>query len=195
MGSDKVRSFVAIGVSNDVQGRLESIVNELRMALSNVKWVEPRNYHLTIKFLGEIPRERIPEVSGGLEAASKRLCEFDIELKGVGAFPDIRRPRVIWVGIGAGIEEFRKLWQAVEEELSRRGFEKEPKGFSPHLTLGRIRHPGPPAPKLSEIVEMVRNEPLGRIRVNELLLMRSELSSRGPDYTLIEKHVLEKRIV
>lgn len=188
-----LRCFVAVGVSDDVRTRLETVTERLRSAVSNVKWVEPHNYHLTVKFLGQIPRGLIPSVSQGLKAASERSFSFSIELQGIGAFPDIRRPRVIWAGIASGTGEFRKLWEAVEEELSHRGFEREPKGFSPHLTLGRIRHPGASAPQFAELARSSQDS-LGKIEVNELLLMESHLSPKGPEYRVLERHGLRKRL-
>ncbi len=165
-----------------LQRRLEEAAAPLRAVASGVSWVSTANYHLTLKFLGDIEERRAAEVAAALAAGVAGLEPFDLAIGGLGAFPTATRPRVIWAGVGAGAPALAALADAVEERLVLLGFAREARGFSAHVTLGRVREPRP-HPALAEALARAVSVELGSARVDRVMLMQSRLSPRGAEYT------------
>jgi len=148
----------------------------------DVAWVKPGNLHLTVKFLGDVAQDRIGAVVTALDAAALGLPVFDAALRGLGAFPSITRPRVIWAGMTEGAGAMVELAGRVEEALAAVGFARDARPFSPHVTLGRVRRPGPNGALASALRAADAHE-FGGIRVAGVRLIRSELSPGGARYT------------
>ena len=183
---ERLRAFVAVDLPPAVRGAVEGVIGELRSrANDGVRWVRPEGVHLTLKFLGDIDEDSVPQVSGALDRRAASAVPFDLFLEGVGAFPNARRPRVIWIGLDGGLEPLLALQQAIEQELEGLGFARERRPFNPHLTLGRIRDgiSAPQRGRLSEALAEVRVQPGVELPVREVSLMRSDLRPSGAVYT------------
>jgi 2'-5' RNA ligase len=209
-----LRAFVAVEVSEEVAGRAAGIVERLRGAGGGaVKWVDQSNFHLTLKFLGQTERAALPGLAEALRDLAARAAPFALEFSGVGAFPNERRPQVIWLGVGAGSEALTALAGAVEEACAALGWEREEKPYRAHLTLGRTRdprrgvkgarraarrpEPSRPDAALLPTLEAERESGAGVTLVHRLVLMQSQLHPNGPIYTVIDSfhlgHVASSR--
>lgn len=190
--SRDVRSFIAVLVPPNLRAGTASVQSRLRGA-PGVKWVEPENFHFTLRFLGNVAPGRLQVMQAGLAAALAEEKAFDITLAGVGAFPSVRRPQTIWVGVTAGASTLEALAAAVEKAAVAQGFPPERRPFRAHLTLGRVKAERPPA----ELVRTLEAEPAGEVvgsmQVAEVSLMRSELYRAGPTYTRLAAFALEER--
>ena len=179
--ADAIRTFICIEVPETIKNRIERLQHELRKTQAQVSWTRAANIHLTIKFLGDIEAGQVNAVRVAVERATTGINGFEIEVNGAGCFPSIKNPRVLWVGLDQIPDELRKLQRNVEDELAREGFEREPKKFSPHLTIARIRSPHS-AQSLAEKLIATGFEP-ETFRASEVIVMRSDLKPSGPIYT------------
>jgi RNA 2',3'-cyclic 3'-phosphodiesterase len=161
---------------------LGEVIERLRPAARDVAWVAPGNLHLTLKFLGSVPEARIDAVAGALREASGDASPFEARLRGLGAFPSARRPRVVWAGVTEGAADMIELARRVDAALAALGFPRDERPFSPHVTLGRVREPGR-SPALTEALDSAATREFGRMRVPSASLMRSELGPGGARYT------------
>lgn len=173
---------MAILLNEEVRAAIAATIARLRPLGPRVSWVAPPNLHLTLKFLGELPPEALEEVKDGLAEAVAGAAPFTLHFHGVGGFPGMARPRVLWVGVAEGAQAAQALQARVEAALGRRGFAREDRAFSPHLTVGRVREPRGLAP-LQQAVASEAGRDFGRLEVRTLSLMRSDLSPAGSRYT------------
>ena len=135
-----MRTFIAIELSEEIKATLAQVQSHLKYSGADVKWVEPTNIHLTMKFLGEIDEKTRENVQSILDEIAKTTKPFEISLKDVGAFPKIEFPRIIWVGLGKGAKESTELANNIDVALSTEiGFDKDTRDFVSHLTIGRVR--------------------------------------------------------
>jgi 2'-5' RNA ligase len=180
-----LRCFIAIDLTVPIKNKLGELIDTLKKHTSDIKWVMSENLHLTLKFLGNTPEERIPEISGSLLSIISSYKPFYIKIYGTGVFPNKKTPRVIWAGV-QDAEILRNLKRDIEKSMSAFGYEEENKEFTPHLTLGRVRsHKG----MISIMNELSKFEgrDFGTIYVNGILLMKSELKPKGPEYTCLKE--------
>ena len=133
-----LRTFLAVPLGQEVLQAIAGIRHDLASALPDVRWVSPETMHLTIKFFGDIPSTDIDKIKTAMLSLQKQQQAFETDISGLGAFPSLARPRVVWLGV-QNQTAFRRLHSAVEEELSRTGFERDERPFSPHLTMGRVK--------------------------------------------------------
>jgi 2'-5' RNA ligase len=147
-----------------------------------VRWVAPDNFHVTVKFLGAVDEARLPAVIDALHAAVPHHARFAIDVGGLGAFPSATRARVLWAGVVAGDGPLAALAATVDTALASLGFPREARAFSPHITVGRVREPQR-APALATLLSASQTRPFGRVAVDAVTLMRSDLSPRGARYT------------
>jgi 2'-5' RNA ligase len=191
---EEIRSFIAIELSDEVRGGLARLRSELERAEHTyAKWVSPEGIHLTLKFLGNIPFKQVTEISKAIEGAAQGISPFHLEISGLGAFPSLKQPRVLWVGIGGEIDKLSRLQQNIDASLAPFGFAKEERSFVPHLTLARIRQGASPAERKSfgELAMSVSFETKYPLDVEAISLMRSQLMPRGAIYTCLSKVKLE----
>jgi 2'-5' RNA ligase len=170
-----LRTFLAVPLGQDVSEAIVSLRNDLISILPDVRWVAPGTMHLTIKFFGDTPSRDIDKIKTAMQSSQKKLKAFETDISGLGAFPSLSRPRVIWLGVknqGA----FKRLHAALEEDLSQVGFERDERPFSPHLTLGRAKKPIPSAEKL---LEKYRHVYCGKMNADRLVLFESRLNPKG----------------
>lgn len=173
-----IRAFVAVKVSGEVADALENFLAELR-PLARIRWVRREQFHITLKFLGELSREVIEQVKESLEGM-KYFEPFVVGLDHVGAFPNLSSPRVLWLGGESGALELGRLAREVDECLSEEcGLEREVRRFRAHMTLARLRDSRLP----EELVRKLGEVPSMEFECSELYLMRSQLTPRGPIYS------------
>ena len=180
-----IRSFVALELSDEVREHLVALLQRLHRTGAAVKWVEPENLHLTLKFLGEVPEERVELIAEALKSVAQATEPFSFTVKGVGGFPDLRRPRVLWVGVEA-VQPLLRLQQLVEKSMERLGFAPEGRAYHPHITIGRVKAMAG-MEKVKEILSEYANTKFGEVFVSHLTLFRSDLSREGPTYTPLAK--------
>jgi 2'-5' RNA ligase len=180
-----MRTFIAVELPEDIKKQIEVLQAPLKKTNAFVSWVKPGNIHITLKFLGEVAEEKIDEVFSATEAALRDVKGFKMNLKGMGAFPDLRRPRVIWVGGGKGEEELSGMAARIEDELKKIGYPKEKRKFSAHFTVGRVKSPK----NIQKLMEMVQSKDFETedIEVNEVTVMKSQLNPAGAIYTPLKK--------
>lgn len=185
--AEQVRTFIAIELSDEFKTQLAEAQARLkaRSPGRSVKWVNPEGIHLTLKFLGNVPAGQIPAISGAIERAVAGHSAFDIHLAGLGCFPDLNRPRVIWVGMEGDLEALEALQRAVEKELHALGYPPEGRRFTAHLTLGRVRDDATPDERrrLGEAVRATVLESGAGLTVHQVSLMKSDLQPTGAVYT------------
>lgn len=182
---EAVRTFVCVQLPAFARDRLGSTQQRLRESGAQVRWVKPHHIHLTLKFLGSVPAERLQEVVLAVQRAAVPAPPIPLELTVLGCFPDMRAPRVVWAGLNQLPEELRNLQQRVEKELVAIGFAAESRPFSPHFTLGRVRSVRNTR-KLMAAMQAERLEPL-RFDVAEVVVMASRLHASGALYTPISR--------
>ena len=179
-----IRSFIAIELPKEIKEDLGKIQDELKKSNADIKWVEPKNIHLTLKFLGNVDEKKLEDIKRILRNLSERYKGFFIELSRIGAFPKISSPRVIWIGIEKGKEELSKIFLELEEQLENIGFKKEERGFSSHITIGRVRSV---LNRIRLIEEVKKINSLSRLSLscNKITLFKSTLTPKGPIYEAI----------
>jgi len=179
-----VRSFIAVHIPDAIRRDISILIGALRpYSGADVKWVRPESLHLTLKFLGDVEQERISAAACAIERSVSALSAFDLALGGTGAFPNPRRPGVLWIGVRKGAEPLASLAGAVESALAGLGFERERRPFSAHLTLGRIRSPG----NSGRIVERMTEAGFecDPFRIASVHVMKSDLQRSGAVYTTL----------
>lgn len=189
---NEIRSFVATNLPAEIKEGLAAIEDKLALNRPWVKWVEPSGIHLTLKFLGNLDPERIREVLEILGDLCHGAGPFRLEVGGLGAFPGVSRPRVIWVGVGGELEKLAILQRNIDEGLSRVGFAPEDRAFTPHLTIGRVREGADPVLKreLGREIEGSGSPFFGSFVVSSISLMRSQLTPKGAVYSELGSFLL-----
>jgi 2'-5' RNA ligase len=183
----RVRTFIAIDVAKSVRDRLIALQETLARAGTEVKWVEPENLHVTLLFLGEVGMEEVPEVCRVVADGAGRHGAFPMAVESAGCFPNPRRPRVLWAGIGRGTQEVCALHDALEGPLQELGcYRREERAYTPHITLGRVKSDRP-TDKLAAALAKQAGWKGGETAVGELLVMGSELTPQGPRYTVLSR--------
>jgi 2'-5' RNA ligase len=180
-----MRTFIAIDLLPEIKDRLIDFIGRLRKAGGSVKWVKPQALHLTIKFLGEIPEDKVPLVESVIRSVCAGRRPFPLVVEGTGSFPAGRNPRVLWTGIREETE-LASLQADLEEALDKEGFSREERDFHPHLTLGRVKAPQ----NLKETMEILGRHGqthFGEMVVNELTFFQSILKPEGPEYRVLSR--------
>jgi 2'-5' RNA ligase len=181
-----IRTFVAVEIEEVIR-RAAKLVEELRAASADVTWVKPHNMHLTVKFLGDVTAEKIPHVCQTVARAVAGLTPFDLEIRGVGAFPNTARPRTIWLATGTGETQLADVAERIETALMDLGFAREGRPFRGHLTLGRVRRPGPALAELTRMLNERADLELGQATIREVVVFSSQLDRCGPIYEVLSR--------
>lgn len=182
-----MRTFIAIELPKEIKNYLAQIQDDLRATGADVKWVEPGNIHLTLKFLGDRDDKKVKQISCLLDEITKDTTTYQIKIFSVGVFPKIETPRVIWAGISDGDSETKIIAKQLEEEIARLGIPKEDRPFSSHITLGRTRS-GLNLDKLSgKLTSMAGKITPQVFRVDKITLFKSTLTPKGPVYEALKE--------
>lgn len=190
--NENLRLFIALPIPLEIRKKLSALTMGLKKKGGNVKWVEESNFHLTLKFLGDTPEGKLDAVISAAQHATAPVSAIDVHFSGLGAFPNLRKPRVFWVGVSKGDEEIVKLAESLESELEKNGFARENRKFSAHLTIGRVRDPGKMGPLLDEASRLSAFE-AGGFALSEIHLIKSQLTKSGPIYTTLKAFPLGKK--
>jgi 2'-5' RNA ligase len=183
-----IRAFIAIEMSPEIHDKLDDVITQVKDKLKGlpVRWVQVKNIHLTLKFLGDVSESNLQVLKDCLDAETLGHLPFEISVGGLGVFPSYHRPRVIWVGIDATVD-LLSLQRRIELEAENLGYAREEQKFSPHLTLGRLdRHASTSeAHQIGEILEAIKVETLGKLLVQRVNLYKSDLQPSGAVYTCL----------
>ena len=187
-----MRTFVAIELDPGVREAVVEVQTTLKRDLGRLpgarpQWVRPESLHLTLKFLGEIEEDRLPDVVVALRIAAKRRGDFSIGVRGIGVFPDARAPKVVWAGLCGDVAALTALAVAVEEALIPAGFPPEGRPFKPHLTIARIKDGSREIGKALAANGCLESPlEMGSMSVHEVVLMKSDLRPSGSVYTRLD---------
>ncbi len=186
---DAIRAFIAIELPEEVRQKLDAVEKQIQAqggeaGRKAVRWVSSGNMHLTLKFLGEVSTANVQSLAGMLQKEASRHHGFVMTIGGLGAFPNARRPRVIWIGTEAP-PELSSLQKAIEAETRQLGYPAEERPFSPHLTLGRISQNARPEEinAVAQVLGDIKVGELGRVPVDSIHLFQSDLRPSGAVYT------------
>jgi 2'-5' RNA ligase len=183
----RLRTFIAVDLGQQLRDRCAAMQENLTRLGAEVKWVEHDNLHVTLLFLGEVDERDVPPVCAAVAAACAGHEQFTLGVEKVGCFPNPRRPRTIWAGVGEGAAELIALHDALEPPLLELGcYRREERQFTPHVTLGRVKndqHTGKLAAGLTKYADWRA----GDVAVREVLVLSSELTPKGPIYTVLSR--------
>ena len=183
--SELIRSFIAFDINNQsVLQRFTDVQGLLIKTGADLKLVEPRNIHMTLRFLGDISPNMVDSIHENMKKIS--FSAFDCEVRGLGVFPDLRYPRVVWAGIRRGANELRNVFDQLEPNLLQLGFRPDSKGFSAHLTLARVRT-GRNKGELACCIQDSADFDFGVVRADCLRLKKSILTPKGPIYSTLRE--------
>ncbi len=183
--SEQIRSFIAFDLeSEQVLSRLSAAQKIVIETGADVRLVSPQNIHVTIRFLGSISTSMVEKIFESMK--NVKFTPFTVHIKGLGVFPSLNYPRVVWAGMTEGVEQLKSIFNQLEPQIRALGFEADAYGFSPHLTIARVRS----ATNKQHLVELVTKKvdyEFGSIKAECLRLKRSQLSPKGPTYTTIKE--------
>ncbi len=182
---ERVRAFISVDIEGELSEKLYKLTESLKLTGADIKVVEKENFHITIRFLGNVPVDMIDKIEEIMKKAVENISVHKIKLKGVGAFPNESRPRVVWVGV-EGDELLREINRVIERELRKMGFKPETKPFTAHVTLARVRS-GRRLNELSKWIEDMKDIELGELEVKSIRLKKSTLTPKGPIYETLRE--------
>jgi len=184
--SEQIRSFIAFDLKNDnVLNRIAAAQKLLIQTNADLKLVEPSNIHITLRFLGGISLEIVDKIYAVMK--NVKFSPFNVRLSGLGVFPTLNYPRVVWAGITDGAQQLTSIFEQLEPQIHELGFVPDPKGFTPHLTIARVRS-GANKQRLVDLVTKQANYDFGIIRADCLRLKKSQLSPKGPTYSTLKEY-------
>ncbi|MFH1424564.1 MAG: RNA 2',3'-cyclic phosphodiesterase [archaeon] len=185
-----MRAFIAVEIGEDQRAKLGKLIGTLKKIGADVKFVEPENLHLTLKFLGEVDENALETARKGCEKAVEKFAGFKMSLKGVGAFPNWDYAKVLWAGVEQGAEELIELQEEIDAQVNvgKIGAMK----FSPHVTIGRVKSIGE-MEKLLSALRKFENSDFGEVEVKEVKIRKSELAADSPVYSDLASISLNKR--
>ncbi|HEY87342.1 MAG TPA: RNA 2',3'-cyclic phosphodiesterase [Dehalococcoidia bacterium] len=192
---EQIRSFIAIELPEELKLGLAQLQDRLKSGKqSGVKWVDPYGIHLTLKFLGNIEVDRTGAITSAIEATVQGISPFHLEIKDLGAFPNLRRVQVIWVGVSGEVDKLGQLQQRIESNLTPLGFTAEARSFTPHLTLARLQNQASLDERQGwgQLIANTKFEAVYSIEVEAINLMRSQLTRKGTIYSRISSIKLNR---
>lgn len=179
-----IRTFVAVLLDEDLRHKIARVQAGVRKLAPDMRWVNPDCFHITLKFLGDVAEDDLPDVAAAVGDAAVQIKPYILAVSGLGVFPNIRRPRTLWIGISDGAEQITELAQSIDKALSKAGNKGDEKPFHPHIALSRARERGAPR-ELAAAIEKTNADGIGRQMVDKVAVMGSELTSTGPVYTVL----------
>jgi len=191
---EQVRSFIAIELPQEIKSELAHLQERLKRACGYcpAKWVTIESIHLTLNFLGDIPFSRLDDIKNAVAQAAAASDIFELGLDGLGAFPNLERPHIVWLGLNGNVEKLSKIQKRLEQLLAGLGFSPEIRPFSPHLTLARVRDDASAADKkrLGQVISSTTCKTDCLIPVRQVSLIKSQLTPAGSIYTVLSSATL-----
>ena len=180
-GTKTFRSFIAIEIPGDLKESLIRIQERFRKTGERVSWVKPGGMHITLKFLGDIEEESISQIGEEIGHVCSNRDPIKVKLCGAGVFPNMKQPRILWIGIREGAKEIQQVFEALDPRLSEIGFPRDKRPFRPHVTLGRIKHLRD-RQGFAVIVKENQDSEVGTMTAKSIQLMESRLRPEGALY-------------
>lgn len=182
----KLRTFVAVEINEEIRKGLSDLITRLKTSGAGVKWVAPENIHITLKFLGYIEDTQVAAVSDHIRKAAAPINAFTVAIKHLGAFPNTKRPRVIFVVAHEKGNNLATIYSRLDDSLTELGIEKDGREFKPHLTIGRVKSPKN-LTALMDAMDPLKVSSFGQQVVESVALMQSDLKPTGPVYKKLEE--------
>lgn len=185
----KIRTFIALELPDQIIRLVAALQTELKGRGLRLRWVRSQNMHLTLKFLGDTPTDHTPAIAAAVQSAAKCAAPLQLTVQGMGVFPGIRRPRVLWTGLGGQVDLLQQLHGGLEEQLEGLGIAREKRSFKAHLTLARIKAPLD-TQVLIQAIEGAGGFVSEPFQIREVVLFQSELHTQGARYTALARAAL-----
>jgi RNA 2',3'-cyclic 3'-phosphodiesterase len=187
----RTRTFIGIDISEGIRDSAVALQHALAKTGAEVKWASPESMHVTLLFLGDVDDRELHTICRAVQEVAAREPSFALRVSGVGAFPNTRRPKIVWGGVTEGAEALQRLYDDLETRMLDLGcYRKEERGYTPHLTLGRVRGESDGHALAGELAKRTAWEG-GRTTVEEVLVYSSEMDRDGPVYTVIGRGELK----
>ena len=187
----RTRTFIGIDISEGIRDSAVALQEALAKTGAQVNWASPESMHVTLLFLGDVDDRELHAICRAVQEVAAREPPFALAVSGVGAFPNTRRPKIVWAGIAEGAEALKRLYDDLETRMLNLGcYRKEERGYTPHLTLGRVRGESDGHALAGELAKRTAWEG-GRTTVEEVLVYSSEMDRDGPVYTVIGRGELK----
>jgi 2'-5' RNA ligase len=176
-----IRAFIAVDLDDLVIEKICNVVEILKPRITEIRWLRKENLHLTLKFLGNIAESQVEPIAAALRHPVELFSPCTISAKGLGVFPDFRRPKILWVGLTG--DQLVQLAAEIESALMPLGFTPENRAFTPHLTIGRWREGSRPAKNLRQEIDSLNDFEFGACAVRQIVLFQSVLKPEGASYS------------
>lgn len=186
-----IRAFIALEISQPHKQKISGLISSLKSSDADIRWLAENQMHLTLKFLGNIQQDSVKNISQILRSIAMDTNAFTMDLTGIGAFPNIKHPKVIWLGIEKGSLSINILSDKIEQGLEHLGFKREKRLFKPHLTLGRVKSLKN-IKKLLDIIAKIKFQCEEFILINKIILFQSTLTPKGAVYSILEEYPFNK---
>ena len=190
MNERLLRTFISVTLPKEIVNLSKMLQTTVTSKKDNVKWVNPGNIHLTLKFLGHTPNTITEKLNGIISNVVSGYSSIDLIIDGTGCFPSSERPRVLWLGVDGELKSLQKLVKELNSELEKIGFPIEENEYVPHITLARVKYPPKVTPDIKEFMNTNYN-PI-KFNVSRVRFMSSELFPNGPIYSILGTHFLGK---
>ncbi len=185
-----IRAFIAVEIDDQTRQKISELISTLKKSNADIKWITDSQMHLTLKFLGNIDKDKVQGISDSISNISDNFNSFKIAFSKIGAFPSLNHPAVIWLGIDKGAESLKTLNEKIETALEKLGFKRESREFKPHLTLGRVRS-DKNMPGLTKLLKETAFYLGNDIQINKLTFFQSDLNPKGAVYSIILQKYLQ----
>lgn len=182
----RLRTFIAVDPGQPIRDRVVALQETLGRSGVEVKWVEPENLHVTLLFLGEVEDRAVADVCRAVLDVTTKHAPFSLSIESAGGFPNARRPRILWVGVGEGVQPLCALHDELEVPLLDLGYRREERRYTPHITMGRVKSERPTG-ELAAVLANKADWKAGETLVREIQVMSSNLTSEGPKYTVLSR--------
>ena len=176
-----IRAFIAVDLDDPVIEKVCNVVEILKSRITEIRWLRKENLHLTLKFLGNIAESQVEPITAALRHPLGLFSPCTISAKGLGVFPDFRRPKILWVGLTG--DQLVQLAAEIESALMPIGFTPENRAFTPHLTIGRWREGSRPTKNLRQEIDSLNDFEFGACAVRQIVLFQSVLKPEGASYS------------
>lgn len=190
-----IRTFIAVDFPLEIKEKITEITAYFQTKLppAQIKWVEPDHMHLTLKFMGETPLDKLVQIKQSMHQVVTKFPSFSIEIETLGMYPNVKRPRVIWLGINDK-NNLILLHNQLDQALKGKGIKSDRRSLSPHLTIGRVRRSADPESirQIGKILSQFKISSLGRIKIDEIVYYQSVLTPQGPIYTILQSTPLNQ---